>query len=176
MSEDDLLIHPERIAEKPVVFEGRMDIADFPRLAESLANRDLDLRYTVTARLDPQRRKVVSCIIEGFVFLTCQTTLEACRHRVLIDDRLVLVDDESQLPPIEEESDAEDYLVADGPLDVLDLVEDAVLLALPMVPRKPGLEEAKPASAPTRSRRLTGWSRNTRSRRSPATRGKRSRR
>ncbi|MGZ5063868.1 MAG: YceD family protein, partial [Usitatibacter sp.] len=87
-----------------------------------------------------------SCIIEGFVFLTCQTTLEAFRHAVSIDDRLVLVDDEARLPPIEEESDAEDYLVADEPLDVLDLVEDAVLLALPMVPRKPGLEEAGPAT------------------------------
>jgi uncharacterized protein len=142
---EELLIHPERITEKPMVFAGTLDLEDFPRLEESLANRDAQLRYTVTARLDPQRRKVVSCIIEGFVFLTCQTTLETFRHRVCIDDRLVLVDDESQLPPIEKESDAEDYLVADEPLDVLDLVEDAVLLALPMVPRKPGLEEARPA-------------------------------
>jgi DUF177 domain-containing protein len=145
---EDLVIHPERIADKPIVFQGRIDLDDFPRLEESLANRDAQLDYTVTARLDKQRRKVVSCIIEGFVFLTCQTTLEAFRHAISIDDRLVLVDDESQLPPIEQESDAEDYLVADEPLDVLDLVEDAVLLALPMVPRKPGLEEARPASAP----------------------------
>lgn len=145
---EELLIHPERITEKPMVFEGTIDLEDFPRLEESLANRDAELRYTVTARLDKQRRKVVSCIIEGFVFLTCQTTLEAFRHAISIDDRLVLLDDESRLPPIEEESDAEDYLVADEPLDVLDLVEDAVLLALPMVPRKPGLEEARPASVP----------------------------
>ena len=149
---DELLIHPERISDKPIVFEGMMDLDDFPQIAESLANREAELKYRVTARLDPQRRKVVSCIIEGFVFLTCQTTLEAFRHAVSIDDRLVLVDNESQLPPIEEESDAEDYLVADAPLDVLDLVEDAVLLALPMVPRKPGLEESSPASAPQEPR------------------------
>ena len=139
---EELLIHPDRISAKPIVFEGKVDPEDFPRLAESAADDRIDLKYKVIARLDPQRRKVVSCIIEGFVFLTCQTTLEAFRHGISIEDRLVLVDDESQLPPIEEESDAEDYLVADGPLDVLDLVEDAVLLALPMVPRKPGLDEA----------------------------------
>ena len=138
---EELLIHPDRFSEKPLVFEGSVDPDDFPRLAESVADERIDLKYKVIARLDKQRRKVVSCIIEGFVFLTCQTTLEAFRHAVSIDDRLVLVDDESQLPPIEEESDAEDYLVADGPLDVLDLVEDAVLLSLPMVPRKPGLDE-----------------------------------
>ena len=92
--------------------------------------------------LDKQRRKRVSCIIKGFVFLTCQASLERFRHDVSVDDRLVLVDDESHLPPVQEESDEEDYLVADEPLDIRDLVEDAVLLSLPMVPRKPGLEEA----------------------------------
>jgi uncharacterized protein len=142
---EELLIHPDRIAEKPIVIEGTVDLEDFPRLEESLANDQIDLKYKVIARLDKQRRKVVSCIIEGFVFLTCQSTLEEFRHGISIDDRLVLVDDESQLPPIEEESDAEDYVVSDGPLDVLDLVEDAVLLALPMVPRKPGLDEGRGA-------------------------------
>ena len=139
---EDPVIHPERISEKPIVFTGRIDLEDFPRLEESLANRDAELDYTVTARLDKQRRKVVSCIIEGFVFLTCQSSLETFRHAISLEDRLVLVDDESRLPPIEEEDDTEDYLVADEPLDIRDLVEDAVLLSLPMVPRKPGLEQA----------------------------------
>jgi uncharacterized protein len=138
---EELLIHPERISEKPLVFEGKVDLEEFPGLEESVATPEVELRFKVTARLDKQRRKVVSCIIEGFVFLTCQTTLEDFRHEISIDERLVLVDDESGLPPIEEESDAEDYLVADGPVDVLDLVEDAILLALPMVPRKPGIGE-----------------------------------
>jgi uncharacterized protein len=136
---DELLIHLDRLSDQPMVFEGKVDIEEFPRLEESLASRDIDLRYTVTARLETGRKKVVSCIIEGFVFLMCQSTLEAFRHGISIDERLVLVDHESSLPPIEEESDAEDYLVADGPVDVLDVVEDAILLALPMFPRKPGI-------------------------------------
>lgn len=143
----DALIHPERLSERALVFEGDLTPADLPRLAESLANDEGRLHYTVSARLDRQRRKVVSCIIEGFVFLTCQSTLEAFRHAISIKERLVLVDRESALPPIEEESDAEDYMVADEPIDVLDLIEDAVLLSLPMVPRKPGLAEA-PESKP----------------------------
>jgi uncharacterized protein len=140
---DDFLIHPDRIDSKPIVLAGTFRPAQLERLAEALANDDGELRYRISASLDKQRRKVVSCIIEGFVFLTCQTSLEAFRHGISLEDRLVLVDDESQLPAIESESDAEDYLVADEPLDIRDLVEDAVLLALPMVPRKPGLGEAK---------------------------------
>lgn len=137
-SDDDYLIHPERISARPTVFEGTFTPAQLDRLEDALADDRGELRYRITARLDPQRRKVVSCIIEGFVFLTCQASLEAFRHEVSVDDRLVLVDNEDQLPALEEESDAEDYLVADEPLDIRDLVEDAVLLALPMVPRKPG--------------------------------------
>ena len=138
------LIELDMFAGKPKVWEGDLRPEDLPRLAESLANGDGKLHYRVSAGLDRQRRKVVSCIIEGFVFLTCQASLDTFRHPVSIDDRLVLVEDESGLPPMEEEVDGEDYLVADEPLDVLELVEDAVILALPMMPRKPGLEAAGP--------------------------------
>jgi len=145
--DDDFLIRPERLCAKPMVWEGTFAPGDLDRLADSLAGPEGQLRYRITAALDPQRRKVVSCIIEGFVFLTCQASLEAFRHEISIKDRLVLVDSEAELPAIGEESDTEDYLVADEPLDIRDLVEDAVLLALPMVPRKPGLEEAPEAGA-----------------------------
>jgi uncharacterized protein len=141
--DDDFLIHPERLSDLPTVLQGTFTPADLERLEESLANDAGELRYRIVAGLDKQRRRVVSCIIEGFVFLTCQSTLEAFRHEISVDDRLVLVENESELPPVEHESDAEDYLVADEPLDIRDVVEDAVLLSLPMVPRKPGLEEAK---------------------------------
>ena len=134
------LIDPTTLSATPTLFEGTVAPGDLERLAESLANGKGELRYRVSARRDPQRRTVLSCIIEGFVFLTCQSSLDTFRHPVSIDDRLVLVDDESRLPPMQEESDTEDYLVVDGPLDVLELVEDAVILALPMIPRKPGLE------------------------------------
>lgn len=140
---DDFLIHLDRLSARPTVFEGTFVPADLERLQDSLADDRGELRYRIRAQLDPQRRKVVSCIIEGFVFLTCQTSLEAFRHELSVSERLVLVESEAELPAIEEESDSEDYVVADEPLDIRDLVEDAVLLALPMVPRRPGLEESK---------------------------------
>ncbi|HUP28957.1 MAG TPA: YceD family protein [Usitatibacter sp.] len=140
MDDDDFLLHPDRLSAKPTELVGTFTPADLERLEEELANGEGELRYRISASLDPQRRKVVSCIIEGFVFLTCQSSLDAFRHEISIADRLVLVDSESQLPAVEEEGDEEDYLVADEPLDIRDLVEDAVLLSLPMVPRKPGWE------------------------------------
>jgi len=140
---DEFLIHPERLSTRPQVFEGTFVPSQLERLEDSLADGRGELRYRITAQLDANRRKVVWCIIEGFVFLTCQASLEAFRHEVSVSDHLVLVDSEEELPAIEEESESEDYVVAEEPLDIRDLVEDAVLLALPMIPRKPELEGAK---------------------------------
>jgi uncharacterized protein len=134
------LIHPERLTAKGTVFEGSIRPGDLELLAEELASPDGELRYRVSARLDTARRRVVSCIINGFVFLTCQRTFEAYRHEVAIEDRLVLVGSEQELPPFEEEGDREDFVVATEPVDVRGLVEEAVILSLPMVPCKPGLE------------------------------------
>ena len=133
-------IDPERLTEKVTVFEGVFRPGDLEILAEDLATPEGELRYRVNARLDTVQRRVVSCIINGFVFLTCQSTFETFRHEIAIDDRLVLVGSEEELPAFEEESESEDFVVATSPMDVRDLVEEAVILALPMVPRKPGAE------------------------------------
>jgi uncharacterized protein len=142
MEDADYRIDPELISTKPQVWRGAFAATDLERLEDALADEGGELRYEITATQDRQRRKTLLCIIEGFVFLICQNTLEAFRHEISIKDRLILVDDESGLPPVEEESEDEDYVVADEPLDVRDLVEDAVLLSLPMIPRKPGSEAA----------------------------------
>ena len=85
----DRLIDPARLSEKAIVLEETVPVAAFARLAESLANDAGELHYRVSAGLDRQRRKVVSCIIEGFVFLTCQATLDTFRHPLSIEERLV---------------------------------------------------------------------------------------
>jgi uncharacterized protein len=137
---DTQIIDPDRLTAKGTVFEGVFRPGDLEILAEDLATPAGELRYRVTAGLDNVRRRVVSCIINGFVFLTCQSTFETFRHEIAIDDRLVLVGSEEELPAFEEESDKEDFVVVTSPMDVRDLVEEAVILALPMVPRKPGVE------------------------------------
>lgn len=149
---DDWHIDPATLTAKGRIFQGTLAPGDLPRVADLVASPEGELAYTITARLDGQRRKIVSCIIKGFASLTCQTTLEPFRYGIEVDDRLVLVDDEAGLPAIEAEGDDEDFMVADGPVDIRDLIEDAVILALPMIPRKPGLEapnaksrEAEPA-------------------------------
>lgn len=141
-------IHPDRLTEKPLAFEGVFSVDDLEALDDVVASPEGELSYRVEARLDRQQRRIVSCRITGFVTLACQASGERFRHPVDIDDRLVLVPSEADLPPFESESDTEDYVVADGPMPVQGLVEEAVVLALPMVPRKPGAASDAPGSVP----------------------------
>lgn len=134
------VIHPESLTTKGVRFEGTLIPEDLEGLDDIVAGTDGELHYSVEARLDKQQRRIVSCRISGFVTLACQATGELFRHPVDVDDRLVLVPTEAELPPFEAEGDEADYVVATGPMPVQDLVEEAVVLALPMVPRKPGAE------------------------------------
>ncbi|QJR11130.1 hypothetical protein DSM104443_02201 [Usitatibacter rugosus] len=138
---DEDRIDPTTFATKPKVWKGVLKPGELPRVADLVASPEGELRYEVSGFLDKQRRKLVSCIIKGFAQLTCRVSMEDFRYDIDVEDRLVLVDDESALPPIEMESEEEDFVVAEVPLDVRNLVEDAVILALPMIPRKPGIEE-----------------------------------
>ena len=96
MTDDDFLIHLDRLSDKPQRFAGTFSPGELDLLEDSLANGQGELRYRIDASLDPQRRQVVSCIIEGFVFLTCQNSLEVFRHDLALRDRLILVENESQ--------------------------------------------------------------------------------
>jgi uncharacterized protein len=145
MSKPNDIINPDQLTPKGTVFAGVFRPGDLENLADDLATPEGELKYRVVARLDSARRRTISCTINGFVFLTCQASGEVFRHEIAIDDRLVLVGTEEELPAFEVESDNEDFVVAAAPIDVRDLVEEAVILALPMVPRKPGLAPAPQA-------------------------------
>jgi uncharacterized protein len=119
--------------------EGRSAPGTFPRLRDVLVFPDGELNYRVEghllARPDGSRQRSVRCIITGWVTLQCQTTLRSLRYPLAIDKRLVLVETEAELPALEEEPEDEDYVVARHQLDLTGLVEDEVILDLPMIPR-----------------------------------------
>jgi uncharacterized protein len=149
MSEQAFII-PDELTSEGTLFAGKVMPIEMARLASSLANGEGELEYRLSAFVDARQRRVVSCIINGFAFLTCQSTLEVFRHPVAVSERLVLVDREEQLPAFEEEPEDEDYVVAGQRIAVLDLVEEAVILSLPMVPRKPGLDTGPAPAAKER--------------------------
>jgi uncharacterized protein len=106
------------------------------RLRASLAAADGVADYDLEFGKDELGVAYLSVRVKADLPLTCQRTLEVYREPVKIDQRLGLIGDESEeaaLPP-----GYEPLLIADGTVRPAEVIEDELILALPVVPLKPG--------------------------------------
>ncbi|MFC4727056.1 YceD family protein [Coralloluteibacterium thermophilus] len=123
-------------------FEGRLPLSAFGRLGESLTDAEGEVRYTLDFDRDALKIATLDLHIEADLPLECQRTLQRFLHPVRIDQRLGLIASESQEASLPGEY--EPVLVGeDGAVNPLDLIEDELILAIPVVPVAPGTEPAE---------------------------------
>jgi len=117
-------------------FEGALPIASLSRLRESLAAQAGEARFELDFGRDEFDTAYLDVRVRAPLTLTCQRTLEPFVLPVAVDTRLGLIRherEEAALPP-----GCEPLLVAgDGKLSLADVIEDELLLALPLVPVDP---------------------------------------
>ena len=116
-----------------------LPLAGFKRLGTSLIDVEGDCHYVVEFGRDDLDQRYVDLHLQAQLPLLCQRTLERFFHPVDIRQRLGLIRDEAEeaalLP------DVEAVLVDDnGSLRPADLIEDELILALPVVPINPDSE------------------------------------
>jgi len=120
------------------IFEGELPLRDMPRLRDSLARAEGVARFQLQFGRDEWGNAFLALEIQAQLPLQCQRTLEVFELPVLLHERLGLIakeEDEAALPP-----GFEPLLTADGELRLADVIEDELILALPVVPFKPGSE------------------------------------
>jgi uncharacterized protein len=124
-------------------FEGSVPLAQMPRLVEVLADSDGECRYAVEFYRDPLKIDVMHMQLSASLPLICQRSLERFVHQVEIDQRLGLISEESQEAAMPEGMEA--VLVdRSGEVSPLELIEDELLLAVPLVPVSPNASELDP--------------------------------
>jgi uncharacterized protein len=130
------------------VFEGRLKLSSLSRLRDVLCDDEGMLeegivRFAVEFDRDALQVPFVEVRVDAELPLECQRSLQVFMHPVHVVQRLGLILDEADeagLPP-----DYEPLLVpADGMLRPAELVEDELILAVPVVPVKPGTELPEP--------------------------------
>lgn len=152
----DPLLDAESLATAGSVIEREFRVADFARLADRLARSE----GTATARLALARIEGVAAgklSIRATAELTCQRCLAPVRRELESESRLAFVPSDEMPVPAEHEA------VACDPhrLDLAALVEDELLLALPLIARHAegeacalplgtAAQEVKDEPAPTR--------------------------
>jgi len=132
---------PERVEASRMVqarrsFQGTLPLASFRRLRESLATVDGVAHYDLEFGRDELGIAYLAVHVETELPLTCQRSLEVYRQPVRLDQRLGLVEDEREEAALPE--GYEPLLITDGQVSLADVIEDELILALPVVPLKPG--------------------------------------
>jgi len=121
-------------------FQGTLPLKAMTRLRDSLAASDGAVTYDLEFGKDDIGIAQLHVRADAVLPLTCQRSLETFGLPVHVDTRLGLIAqeaDEAELP-----SGYEPLLTADGQLRLADVIEDELILALPVVPLKPGATEA----------------------------------
>ena len=138
-----------RFAQAAQIWRGGAAVGDFPRLAEALPESSGPLTYQVRGFTDADRRPGLELEVETTVTLVCQRCLEPMPVRLKARRVLYLARTEDEAERLEQQMDqisGAEALVAPGLLDLATLVEDEVLLGLPLIPRHD--EGQCPAGAP----------------------------
>lgn len=117
---------------------GVLRLADMARIAESGCSR-ADVSYTVRGGMNSRGKPSLAIQASGEVELVCQRCLEPVAVPLEVNSDLELCSDEVEIATAEDDVDR---VLAGEAMDVVSLVEDEVLLALPMAAKH---EICKPA-------------------------------
>ena len=118
---------------------GELPVAELPRLLEMLENPQGVLHYTVRGGVDKQGIPFLDVGVAGLCRLRCQRCLNSMDYPVRLDARLLLRD-QASLDALDKDvaggSEEEfDSILADTHLNVLDMLEEEILLSLPIAPK-----------------------------------------
>ena len=130
------------------IYKGEVALGRFARLRDSLTDADGTCRFRLEFGRDTFGTAMVALAAEAGLPLQCQRSLQRFVLPVRCEQQLGLIRherEESALPP-----DTEPVLVPeDGMLNPFDLIEDELILALPVVPLSPQEAGAAEQADPT---------------------------
>ena len=113
--------------------QGAIAVAQLTRLADSLFDARGDLNFTLSGGYDAERRPRLNLKVEGDINLKCQRCLGSLAFPVAVGSSLLVLTGGAGGETAEIED--LDGIPADPHTDVWALIEDEVLLAIPIAPR-----------------------------------------
>ena len=131
--------------------QGQLPLASLNRLQDCLFDAEGRVDFLLKGGRDNQRRPMLCLEVHGVLHLQCQRCLQPLTYPLQIANRLLLVRPNEAFPAEADEPDAPDCIVAGAEMDVATLIEDEILLSLPLSPRHPdGACDGRAAALVTR--------------------------
>lgn len=139
---------------------GELAVSELPRLVDVLADAAGVLRCHLSGGRSEEGKLFLLLEVDGELRLKCQRCLEPLAFPLAIKSRMLLVPPGAPWPDEELEDDSADAIEALAEQSVASLIEEEVLLALPVAPRHescllpagsdPGILAASPFATLTR--------------------------
>lgn len=114
---------------------GELPLSSLERLHDVLVDTGGALRYTLRGDRDDRNRPQLHLTIDSDLRLQCQRCLEALDYPLELRNTLLLIPRGEQADDMLDEPESPDAIEASAELDVAELIEDEVLLSLPLSPR-----------------------------------------
>ena len=123
---------------------GRIAISDLPRLADVLASDRGEVACQVIGERDREGKHFLVLEIDGRIGLRCQRCLGEVAEPLHIVSRLLLMPAGQAWPDDELVEDGYDAVEAGKEMALLPLIEEEVLLALPIAPKHASCDAPAP--------------------------------
>jgi uncharacterized protein len=122
---------------------GFLGIAALPRVAEEASSIEpgdgfhweVKTHFADSPGSNPQQ--ILKLALKGRIRLVCQSCLQDCSLDLTQESRFVLVATEEEADAFPMEDDQQEPLVASQHFDLLGLIEDEILLSMPLIPKHP---------------------------------------
>lgn len=134
---DRILIDPQAFARQKENLSGTVALADLHERVRSPDMLDVSaaVRYTLHGGTDGWQRPFLQLHLSGVLPLQCQRCMNAVDFVVDENVRIVLFADEAALDRAMLADDTLEGMVAEAETDVYTLLEDQILMALPLSPK-----------------------------------------
>ena len=126
-------IDPFRYAEQTLTLKGFVSLSDMSRLTGSLSSTAGEVTADLQFGIDEQGLAFIKGHLRAMLILQCQRCLEPFNYEIISDFLLGLVnnlDEANALPATYEPA-----LVQEGELALRELIEDELILNLPIIPK-----------------------------------------
>lgn len=129
------VIDCQRFAVEQQTLEGELAVSSLERLHDQLSKIEGNLQFELSGWCGGRGQICLSLQVKGMLHLVCQRCLGSMPFELEVDAQLEMLPDGVELTQDELEDDSRDYLPLEKTLKVSDLVEDEVILALPVAAR-----------------------------------------
>ncbi|AKD25860.1 putative metal-binding, possibly nucleic acid-binding protein [Polynucleobacter duraquae] len=122
---------------------GFLEISALPRVAEEASSIepgdafDWEVKTHFANSPGSEPQQILELAVKGRIHLVCQSCLQDFGLDLTQDSRFVLVATEEEADAFPMEDDQLEPLVASQHFDLLGLIEDEILLSMPLIPKHP---------------------------------------